>query len=93
MSKQIKLIIATIITIFTIALLAGSVNAFSPANQTPIYPQVQGGHWYFCKEKGGPIRFTQFSPSYYQETEKNNIDESAYEYAWQALPNIIKSKL
>ena len=93
MSKQIKLIIATIITIFTIALLAGSVSAFSPANQTPIYPQVQGGHWYFCKEKGGPIRFTQFSPSYYQETEKNNIDESAYEYAWQALHNIIKSKL
>lgn len=93
MSRKIKIAIIAIITILATLVLAGSVNAWSPQNKTPIYPQYQGGHWYFCKEKGGPIRFTQFDASYYQETEKNHIDEKAYQYAWQAMNNIIKSEL
>ena len=93
MSKQIKLIIATIITIFTIALLAGSVSAFSPANQTPIYPQVQGGHWYFCKEKGGPIRFTQYDPGYVDKVETQEYSEKDGSHAGMEIKRMIVNKL
>ena len=93
MSKKIKLIIATIITIFTIALLAGSVSAFSPANQTPIYPQVQGGHWYFCKEKGGPIRFTQYDPGYVDKVETQEYSEKDGSHAGMEIKRMIVNKL
>ena len=93
MSKKIKLIIATIITIFTIALLAGSVSAFSPANQTPIYPQVQGGHWYFCKEKGGPIRFTQYDPGYVDKIETQEYSEKDGSHAGMEIKRMIVNKL
>ena len=93
MSRKIKIAIIAIITILATLVLAGSVNAWSPENKTPIYPQYQGGHWYFCKEKGGPIRFTQFDASYYQETQKNHMDEISYQHAWQGVNNTIKSML
>ena len=93
MSRKIKLIIAAIITIFTIALLAGSVSAFSPANQTPIYPQVQGGHWYFCKYKGGAVRFTQFSPNFYEKTTVYNVNETSIERAGGIIRDSIKIQL
>ena len=93
MSRKIKLIIAVIITIFTIALLAGSVSAFSPINQTPIYPQVQDGHWYFCKQKGGAVRFTQFSPSFYEQTTVYNVNEASIEHAGGMIRDSIKRQL
>ena len=93
MSKKIKLIIATIITIFTIALLAGSVSAFSPANQTPIYPQVQGGHWYFCKEKGGSVRFTQYEPGYYERVGEQIINEDTVNAVWSSVEGYLKEKI
>ena len=78
MSKKIKLTITAFIAIITTLLLANSVNAFSPNNQTPIYPQNQGGHWYFCMEKGGPVRFTQFSPDYTLQLDRvNGLGETA----------------
>ena len=93
MSKKIKLIIATIITIFTIVLLAGSVSAFSPANQTPIYPQVQGGHWYFCKEKGGSVRFTQYEPGYVDKIETQEYSEKDGSHAGMEIKRMIVNKL
>ena len=93
MSKKIKLIIATIITIFTIVLLAGSVSAFSPANQTPIYPQVQGGHWYFCKEKGGPIRFTQYNPGYNERVGEQIVNEDTVNAVWSSVEGYLKERI
>ena len=93
MSKKIKLIIAVIITIFTIALLAGSVSAFSPINKTPIYPQVQNGHWYFCKQKGGAVRFTQFSPDFYEKTKVYNLNEASAERVGEIIEKSIKLQL
>ena len=89
MSKKIKLTITAFIAIITTLLLANSVNAFSPNNQTPIYPQNQGGHWYFCMEKGGPVRFTQFSPNYTEKTAVNRISERS----WEALQRQINETL
>jgi len=88
-SKKIKLTITAFIAIITTLLLANSVNAFSPNNQTPIYPQNQGGHWYFCMEKGGPVRFTQFSPNYTEKTAVNRISERS----WEALQRQINETL
>lgn len=65
MSKKIKLLVISIFVIIGIMLFADTTYAWSPSNQTPIYPQGN----YFCKEKGGAVRFTQISPSYYYETE------------------------
>ena len=93
MSRKIKLIIAAIITIFTIALLAGSVSAFSPANQTPIYPQVQGGHWYFCKQKGGAVRFTQYDPGYVDKTETQEYSETDGTHARIEIKKMLENKL
>ena len=87
MSKKIKLTITAFIAIITTLLLANSVNAFSPNNQTPIYPQNQGGHWYFCMEKGGPVRFTQFSPDYTLQLDRVNMIKSTNLTRWRGKLN------
>ena len=55
MSKKIKIALTTAIFIFIMLFLATPAFAWSPNNQTPIYPQ----NGYFCRQKGGPVRFTQ----------------------------------
>ena len=87
MSKKIKLTITAFIAIIATLLLANSVSAFSPNNQTPIYPQNQGGHWYFCMEKGGPVRFTQFSPDYTLQLDRVNMIKSTNLTRWRGKLN------
>lgn len=54
MSKRLKIIIISII-VFIIGICISNITfAWSPANQSPIYPQGD----YYCKKKGGAVRFT-----------------------------------
>lgn len=68
MSKKIKYLAIGIITILSLFVLTQATFAWSPANQTPIYPQGGDYDTYFCKQKGGPIRFKQFDPGYFEKT-------------------------
>lgn len=68
MSKKIKYFSIVIIAILALFTLTQATLAWSPANQTPIYPQGDDYDTYFCKQKGGPIRFKQFDPGYFEKT-------------------------
>lgn len=77
MSKKLKLLTIAILTILAAIFLTSAVYAWSPANQTPIFPQSDR---YFCKQKGGAVRFTQFDPGYYQKVNGvTNMCEQLYD--------------
>ena len=66
MSKRLKIIIISII-VFIIGICISNITfAWSPANQSPIYPQGD----YYCREKGGSVRFSdpQFYLGWRQDT-------------------------
>ena len=91
MSKKIKISLTLMITFIAMLLLTSSTFAWSPANQSPIYPQ---GEDYFCKQKGGAIRFTQFSPGYQELVQETSwIPEAAYNMAYAQIQQVIKTKL
>lgn len=62
MNKKIKILLTIAVLIIATFIFSNTSSAWSPANQTPVYPQ---GETYFCREKGGAVRFTQMS-SYYK---------------------------
>ena len=90
MNKKIKIILIMMITFIAMLLLVSPTFAWSPANQTPIYPQ---GEDYFCKEKGGAIRFTQFSPGTELIYESDWIPDGPYAYINDEVRETIKSSL
>ena len=90
MSRRIKLILTTLIILISIFILTKDTLAWSPNNQTPIYPQ-EGV--YFCKEKGGAIRFTQLQPNYYKEVYNGIISEKELYYAGNMIKGYVKNEI
>ena len=54
MSKKIKLIITTVFILFIILGIGTSSQAYTPAG---FFPQREGSYTYYCKQKGGGLRF------------------------------------
>ena len=96
MSKKIKILIIAILAIITTFLMSGELFAsWSPVNQKPIYPQGD----YFCKQKGGAIRFTKYEPDtviqgyYRSEISKEEIRQNYESTIKKQLKESIKAIL
>ena len=89
MSKKIKMALMIIILVALIT-ISNQTFAWSPENTSPIYPQ-QGV--YFCKERGGPIRFTQISPDYRENVYQTTANESSLNNTEGVIKSIIKIKI
>lgn len=90
MSRKIKLILTLAIILISIFILTKDTFAWSPSNQTPIYPQ-EGV--YFCKQKGGAIRFTQIPASYNKEVYNDVISQETLNHVENLVKTHIKNEI
>jgi len=90
MNKKIKIALMIIILAISLITISNEAFAWSPADKTPIYPQ-QGG--YFCKEKDGPIRFTQISPNFREIVFDETINELSLGHIENTIESLIKSRI